>query len=274
MCRFVSCIPRKTRSTSTTKLRRSLCPDTADVRSWKQQRLDEEEAAFRRLSSALQRPELPRPKPLPPKDVSRDGIEALVYDELQKLVRRDAEQPLEDALDTFSDAQMASARSLVDAELEATAPMAPFDAAAELAAFESAFDEFRFLPSRSGIGRWSQASLSERKSALTQELALRDAELNREVKRAAKAERKYEVLCGGYEKRQRELAAQVVQAVKDVERAHIDLACFETLREREAEAVPARIRRLQEELDDVKQKKQKLHNSYRELESQAATTSA
>merc|ERR1719291_369135 len=100
---------------------------------------------------------------------------------------------------------------MLDAETETLRASAPhLDDGALQAAMEAAAAEIAYVPSQQRYARLSAVSKAERLQAPQQQLQLVKNFMARDAKRAAKAEKKVDLLLGGYKKRATALSQELL----------------------------------------------------------------
>jgi len=160
----------------------------------------------------------------------------------------------------------AAAAALVEAEAQAMRGGEPPPAGASLgAACAAAAAELAYVPSLQRYAPLSSVTRQEAVQAPQQQLQLLKNFMARDAKRAGKAEKKLEVLLGGYKKRASALS-------KDLERRHdsilekrVELECFRVLQHREALAGPQREEQLAAMLASQEAREDELQSRYAEL---------
>ena len=240
--------------------------------------MKEDKEAFARLSSSLQRPELPRARKVNKQQqhvFSLDNhcdAEALIRAEMARGLAHDAAAfPVQgqrrdvEPLCPFADDQMAVARAAIEAECQ---DEPEFDVEADMATFEKLSRDIVFVPSRRGFASLSELNKKDRLQVLQQDLELKTQHLAREVQRAQKAQERCHARNGSFAKKTKEAASKLVFGTRELQQALIDLSCFEALHAGEQQAIPARIQRLREELEEMKQCEHSLQNQYKELQDQ------
>mmetsp|Transcript_54097 Transcript_54097/g.124546 ORF Transcript_54097/g.124546 Transcript_54097/m.124546 type:complete len:794 (-) Transcript_54097:102-2483(-) len=240
-------------------------------------------AELAKRSLALQR-ELPRPlvvnrEMLTPSSTAGDGALAaadqVLREEMVRMLEADAcAHPVPGApvptkkrkpLKQLPEELLARARAMLDAETETLRASAPhLDDGALQAAMEAAAAEIAYVPSQQRYARLSTVSKAERLQAPQQQLQLVKNFMARDAKRAAKAEKKVDLLLGGYKKRATALSQELLSKHSSVAEKRVELACFRALEAREALAAPQRLAELRELLKEQTDRESTLQTKYAE----------
>ena len=101
--------------------------------------------------------------------------------------------------------------------------------------------------------------------ASQQQLHLYKNLLTRDAKRAAKLEKKLELLLGGYRKRSAALATRCVAARQAISERQIELGCFEKLAGQEGLARMQRLAALEKYVHEQREREKELQAQYAEL---------
>ncbi|KAL1525879.1 hypothetical protein AB1Y20_020707 [Prymnesium parvum] len=250
--------------------------DAAAREQAERERLHAAEMAKR--SSALQA-ELPRPLVVNREMASAAGAEneadALVRDEMVKMLEADASTfPVKGApearkrkpLRPLPAERLEEARALLAAEvaaMEAEAP--PPLAAAVAAAREAAAAAVVYVPARQGFAPLAECSGEEAVGAAQQQLQLVKNYMAKDAKKAAKMEKKLDVLLGGYKKRASALSAELQEKHQVLLDKLIELSCFKALQGHETIALPQRLSDMQALVEAQKQREAALQAKYSEL---------
>jgi len=251
--------------------------DTAAREDAERARLYAEELAKR--SSALQA-ELPRPlvvnRDMAAQATAEGAADQLVREEMIKMLEADASAfPVKGApevkkkkpLKQLPAELLAAAKEMLAAEVEALQQAVPPPSAAELeAAMEEVSTELAYVPSLQKFGLLSQASKAERLQVPQQQLQLVKNFMARDAKKAAKIEKKLDVLLGGYKKRASALAADLQEKQQLVRDKDIELNCFKQLQGHEAIALPQRLSEMQALVGEQTAREAELQAKYAELE--------
>lgn len=252
----------------------------------------ERQAELAKRSAALRR-ELPRPLVVnreemlaPPSGADAAGLDAaeeiraadqLLRAEMVRMLEADAASyPVQGApelkgkkrrpLRPLPEEDMAAASAMLDEETASLAAAAPpLDEASVRAAAEAAGGELSYVPSLQRYAPIASVPPAEALQAPQQALQLLKNFMARDAKRAGKAEKKLDVLLGGYKKRAAALGKEIEAQHAAVAERRIELACFEALRGREALAGPQRAEELSELLSVQTSKEEELQARYAEL---------
>jgi pre-mRNA-splicing factor CDC5/CEF1 len=145
--------------------------------------------------------------------------------------------------------ETAAVRTEATAGTDAAAESAESDEAAVHArVWAATHADVAFLPGKGRLGRLSLATPSEQAAALELVFARAREAVARRDKAAVKAEAKVKVLTAGYQDRAAKTRDAVRAAGGRLTAAATTLATFKLLQQREAEAIPARIARLEAEV--------------------------
>jgi len=250
----------------------------ADVRS-------QRAAAWRAESQVVQRG-LPRPTVL---NLSAsegvDAAEAAVEAELLRLVQYDHARypPVTDgkparrrklpALDSFSEHDLESARSLVSAELAADnggralseSEVQMLLRSIELGGWDALVDDQLFMPHLRQFGRVSEAEEAQRSAAYQQQFALLRAQVTAQAKRTGKLEQQLAVLVGGYQQVNGKLRGEITELHVQLQDELRKQACFAGLAANEAYAMPQRKAELQQLYYQQQEKERELQAKYQQL---------
>ncbi|GJJ11999.1 hypothetical protein Clacol_006237 [Clathrus columnatus] len=96
----------------------------------------------------------------------------------------------------------------------------------------------------------------------------------REASRAAKTEKKLNVVLGGFQMRGSMLAKRATDAFAEMQRVQIDLECFERLHANETATAPRRVAALKEEVETLENRERGLQSKYKELQEELRKTQA
>lgn len=158
----------------------------------------------------------------------------------------------------------AAAAAMVEAEIQSSARkrLEPADLAAACLAAQA---ELAYVPSLQRYATLGSVKAAEALQAPQQQLQLLKNFMAKDAKKAGKAEKKLDILLGGYKKRASSL-------IKEMERRHasildkrIELNCFRSLEEREALAAPQRLNDLTAMVAEQEKKESELQARYAEL---------
>lgn len=125
--------------------------------------------------------------------------------------------------------------------------------------------------------RWVEPTALSLESRLAGFSALleRDREsMTRDASRASKAEKKLNVVLGGFQMRRNTLANRVVDAFAQMQRIKIDLECFERLHANETVTAPRRVVALKEEVERLEGRERGLQSRYKELQEELLAAQA
>jgi pre-mRNA-splicing factor CDC5/CEF1 len=155
--------------------------------------------------------------------------------------------------------------------------MAPLDAA--LAAspqelrsiWERLTDEFIYVPSLQAYAEQSSVGVKEQVGASEQELQLLKTLMQRDAKKATKAEKKLETLLGGYRKRAAALEKKCQGQQAAVREKQVELGCFEALRRSEGLARPQRLSAMEAFAREQLEREAQLQARYAELQRKRLT---
>ena len=260
--------------------------DMAAARAERERRRADE--AMRRRSQVLQRG-LPRPVAIGNVRFASDARKSspeqrLIAAEMDALVRFDeATQPIaatarkgktsskrkaaartQDAnFDLVSAEEMARARALLDAELRRVTPAGSTEAAMDV--WADVHEDVMFLPTQKRFSRLSTASKSDKIAALRQEFMLTQQHLARETRRADKASKRLNVTLGGYQMRAQRLVEKIGKATDESDGQARDARCFAELSTQEEQALPLRVKAIQECVEREAEKEAALQARYARL---------
>lgn len=240
-----------------------IVPDADDVAQWEREaRARDAQAAFRRLSTVLQRPELPVPAPVsaPVAFVGADA-EPDVHAEMLTMLRHDASRPAASSI-ALDDDLMAQARALVDDEAGSVVPV--FD----VGAWERRHATALWLAQDGRFATTAEERVRARQDEfdrLRQRCARLRADADAAEQRAASGD------AGALRERVRARSTELVQLHRTYEQALIDRACFDDIARCEAEAIPARIATLRREADRVVAAEGRLQDEYSEVQAGPVT---
>ena len=222
-------------------------------------------AEFRRQTQVYQR-SLPRPAlvhydDMRQRDDSTDPAEAMIATEFTLLVHNDAQKfPLPGSkgvgsareLEGFSDEQLASARALIEAEIDLT-------------------DQMRFIEEFSS-NLYAPAAADGLPDSLTLEttaaeyaaafVAVQDDILDA-ASRGNKQEKKLAQLHGGYQARSKMLRSKIVEANEVLEKTSTEGIVYEGVQRREEQALSERLERLREGVSLVSKREREAQDAFR-----------
>jgi len=257
--------------------------DTAARMHAEQEARQAEEMAKR--SSALQQ-DLPRPMVVnrdlasgaayaQAGDAGEAAADQLVRDEMVKMLEADAfafpvkgapEAKKKKPLKQVPAELMAAAKELLAAEVETLQATVPLPSAEELeAAWNRVSGELAYVPSQQRFALLSSASQKERLQVPQQQLQLIKNFMSRDAKKAAKVEKKLDVLLGGYKKRAASLAAEIQSKQQLLQEKRIEHGCFVGLQQQEALALPQRLKEIGALVAEQRAREAQLQTRYAEL---------
>lgn len=250
--------------------------DTAAREQSERERLHAEEMAKR--SSVLQK-ELPRPlvvnRDMAAQVSAEDAADALVRDEMVKMLESDASQfPIKNApeakkkkaLKQLPAEYIDQAKQLLADEMAAIATSRPPPDAAQLAAaMESVASTLAYVPSQQKFVVLSSCTEAEQLQVPQQQLQLVKNYMAKDAKKAAKIEKKLDVLLGGYKKKANALSAEIQEKQQALQEKTIELNCFKGLQGHEAVALPQRKSDLTALLKEQEDREATLQARYSEL---------
>ena len=88
----------------------------------------------------------------------------------------------------------------------------------------------------------------------------------KEASKAAKAEKKLNIMLGGYQARSKALAKRITEAFNEMKKAKIDYERLVRLQTNETALAPARVAALKEEVEKLERRERTLQERYAELE--------
>jgi len=109
-------------------------------------------------------------------------------------------------------------------------------------------------------------SLEERIAGAAAQLEQDREMMAKEASKASKAEKKLNLVLGGYQMRYGALSKRVNDAFSDLQRMQIDLASFERLHINESATAPRRVQGLKEEVERLEARERRLQSRYQELQ--------
>lgn len=92
--------------------------------------------------------------------------------------------------------------------------------------------------------------------------------MSKEASKIAKAEKKLNVMLGGYQVRSKALAKRVGEAFQELQKTQVDYESFTRLHVNESSAGPGRVAALKEEVERLARREKMLQDRYAELESE------
>lgn len=92
--------------------------------------------------------------------------------------------------------------------------------------------------------------------------------MTQDATRAAKMEKKLNVVLGGYQARSQVLKKQILEAFDELESANTEYQSFASLQISESEAIPRRMEALQREVQFLSSKERTLQDKYKFLSEQ------
>ncbi|KIJ37733.1 hypothetical protein M422DRAFT_60924 [Sphaerobolus stellatus SS14] len=92
--------------------------------------------------------------------------------------------------------------------------------------------------------------------------------MSKEANKAAKTEKKLNVVLGGFQMRFGTLSKRINDAFTDYQRMQVDLEAFERLRINESATAPRRVQALKEEVERLESREKRLQSNYQELQEQ------
>jgi len=167
-------------------------------------------------------------------------------------------------LKRFAPEAVEAAAALVAAESAAMGGAAPSSAVLAAAAAKASA-ELAYVPSLQKYAPLSGVTRAEALQAPQQALQLLKNFMARDAKKAGKAEKKLEVLLGGYKKRAAALAKEMDKGHTALLEKRIELACFQALMAREGLAGPQRASDLEAMVSLQVAKEDALQERYAEL---------
>ena len=161
---------------------------------------------------------------------------------------------------------LAQADELLNAEVgRLSAPTAAELAASYPEVWASANSDLIYVPRLQKYAEASSVEASDLVAASEQQLHLYKNLLTRDAKRAAKVEKKLEMLLGGYRKRSSALAQKCVASRQAISEKSIELGCFETLAGQEGLARIQRLGALEAYVHEQRTREEGLQAKYAEL---------
>lgn len=276
--------------------------DAADVAERQRELIQEEEVAEEMRRSAVIRRGLPRPPTVSQELVvpSKSGefalASGLINTEMVRLLSYDeynfpvpaavastklkggkstpSKRPRPVELDELADEELQRARELIDLEVQSQQQAEKdIDSQLELSEFtlklEDAMKSILYLPTRNkGRGTFAPSSTAtkpELLSALGLQFEALKSKIDKDSKRATKAEQKVQILTQGYVTRSELLEKAVYSAYEQLDSDSIRLACFKTLAVAEEAALHRRLLRARQEQLEAEEMEMKCHLRYKEL---------
>jgi pre-mRNA-splicing factor CDC5/CEF1 len=131
--------------------------------------------------------------------------------------------------------------------------------------WEQASEEYVFVPAKKRALPVSSLSADERLSALKAKLDALQGQVKKETTKAAKLEKRLAVYNGGYQNRANALHKEILDLYMNLDKATVELRCFEALRGMEERALPARLSAIDDELDTLRLREDALQRQFAEL---------
>jgi len=245
------------------------------------------EAAWSQESQVIQRG-LPRPLVINPPALPAGSSESerAAADEMMLLMRYDqAKYPLANAqrkrpppMAPLTAQELASARSLIEAEVKSTSPHGRMLSDEELQSLSHALDDSEwssilsdhiFLPSQRSFGLISRhSSTPQLLAAYQQHFSLLRTAIQALIKRSAKFENNLQVTLGGYQQINSKLRSEVAEAharLQDAIRSH---QCFTRLHDNEQHAMATRKYDMQMLYAQQQEKERELQKKFQALSRQ------
>lgn len=272
--------------------------DSEDTLRRHQDAIKAQEALKLRLRSQVLKRSLPRPLGVNRGFVEPDEADAALPDEdlrqaakevrqevLRMLVHEAMEYPIKGAeipkthgeYQQFPEEDLIAARKQLTEETAASndaGPSAPPEVFAQL--WDRVSSENLYVPSKKKVLPVSSLTVEEHVSALKAELDALQALAKKETTKAAKLEKRLSVYNGGYQSRASALQKAIMDLYMNLDKANVELCCFQELRSMEERAIPRRLSAIHEELTELRQREETLQRRYAELAAlhREATTSS
>lgn len=131
--------------------------------------------------------------------------------------------------------------------------------------WEQVSQEYVYVPAKKRALPVSSLSGDERLAALRAKLDALQAQAKKETTKAAKLEKRLAVYNGGYQNRANALHKEILELYMNLDKATVELRCFEALRGMEERALPARLAALDDELDALRAREDALQRQFADL---------
>jgi pre-mRNA-splicing factor CDC5/CEF1 len=163
--------------------------------------------------------------------------------------------------DDFTEEELANARSLLDGETENNNPnLDEF-----LESWSEAYNDIIYVPQLKKYMRSSRAAKPQKASAIQARFDNLLNHMKKEAQRAAKLEKKLNVYFGGYMIRADTLLKQIADTHAQLDQAYTELECFKALQAKERAAIPLRIEKLSQEVNEQAQRENRMQLKYANL---------
>ncbi|ORY02586.1 hypothetical protein K493DRAFT_328568 [Basidiobolus meristosporus CBS 931.73] len=262
--------------------------DAADAdKRRKELRLAQKQAELKRRTQVIQR-QLPRPM-----SINVEGILGAAQDEeellrqAQKLISEElvsvlaydqAKFPFGNGqtskrvnLEQFTDDELHEARALIKQETdqllggngntESTIP--DMDAFEE--AWQRTYGSYIYAPSLEKYVKFEDVGEGERIASMRDILEKSRKKMGKEAARAAKVEKKLNVVLGGYQARSEALVEKLSAAYEELDQVTIELSSFRNLNILEKVAIPQRIHSIQSQVHHLTNRETELQKQYANL---------
>jgi len=275
-----------------------ITPDMADVDvQEKESHEREEQDRLRRRSQAVQR-NLPRPIDVHVSELSEDATlpEKLIHEEFVRLLNHDAvaypvpggkiapgvrkAEGAANLEDEFDNDTLNSARQLLEEEAAQMLGITSDDDVKQTLCSRIEGEQFEDIWSKEhkdvlfSATKMSFLTLDEfaddkaKIAGLQKMFEANRQSMTQDATRAAKMEKKLNVVLGGYQARSQVLKKQILEAFDELESANTEYQSFSNLRISESEAIPRRTEALQKEVQYLTSRERTLQHKYKALTEQ------
>ncbi len=205
----------------------------------------------------------------------RERTEAMVAREMLAIVAHEAQlypqqqqragqaKMSSSSYETYGEDELEEARNLLQAELAATPGQIPRSVPIDLLEKYSA--QYIFVPESKSFVEVATAIPEQKLTALQGMLQSVQAQIKKETSRATKTEKRLNVYNGGYQAKAAQLRKQIVDLYMELDKAQVELHCFDALRQAEERAVPSRLQEMARLLEDQTQREALLQSRYASL---------
>ncbi|KAK9693641.1 CDC5 cell division cycle 5-like protein [Basidiobolus ranarum] len=263
--------------------------DATDAdRRRKEKRLAEHQAELKRRTQVIQR-QLPRPL-----SINAEGILSADMDEEDELLRQAQKMISEELvsvlandqaqfpygpsnsskkvhLEQFTDEELLDAQTLIKNEVDKvlSANQNGDSLVPDLEEFDQmwlkTYESYMYAPSLEKYVKTEDIGDGEKIASMSDILEKNRKRMTKEASRAAKIEKKLNVVLGGYQVRSEALVSKLAESYEELDQVAIELSSFRNLNILEKEAIPHRIQSIQNQVSHLTNREAELQRHYANL---------
>jgi pre-mRNA-splicing factor CDC5/CEF1 len=163
-----------------------------------------------------------------------------------------------------SDDDMDSARALLETEMARLA-VTPLSAEEFDTHWHAALSDIVYVPSQQRYARAVLVNKREKLESVQAEVDAGRESMRREARKAAKMEKRLDVLLGGYQRRSESLAQEIEDLARRIQQSEIDYTSYEKLREQELRGIEGRLASAEGRVVDQQRRERDLQAQYQQL---------